>query len=74
MRVAVQLIDTATEQTLWSEQYHRTLAGVLSVQSDVALRIAEALNATLSSDERRRSKRFLLRTPKPIGHIYDRWS
>ena len=54
VRVAVQLIDTATEQTLWSEQYDRTLAGVLSVQSDVALRIAEALNATLSSDERRR--------------------
>jgi eukaryotic-like serine/threonine-protein kinase len=54
VRVAVQLIDTASEQTLWSEQYDRTLAGVLSVQSDVALRIAEALKATLSPDERRR--------------------
>ena len=54
VRVAVELIDTATEQTLWSEQYDRTLASVLSVQSDVALRIAEALKTTLSPDERRR--------------------
>ena len=35
-RVSVELIDTATEQTLWSEQYDRTLDDVLSVQSDVA--------------------------------------
>ena len=30
-RVSVELIDTATERTLWSEQYHRTLDNVLSV-------------------------------------------
>lgn len=56
-RVSVELIDTATEQTLWSEQYDRTLDDVLSVQTDVALRIAAALNATLDPDERTRVAR-----------------
>ena len=56
-RVSVELIDTATERTLWSEQYDRTLVDVLSVQTDVALRIAEALNATLGSEERTRVAR-----------------
>ena len=52
VRVAVELVDTTTEQTLWSEQYDRRLQDVLSVQRDVALRIAEALKATLSPAER----------------------
>ena len=56
-RVSVALIDTASEQTLWSEQYDRTLDDVLSVQSDVALRIAAALNATLGAEERTRVAR-----------------
>ena len=55
--VSVELIDTATEQTLWSEQYDRTLDDVLSVQSDLALRIASALNATLAPEERTRVAR-----------------
>jgi TolB-like protein len=57
VRVAVELVDTETEQTLWSEQYDRRLEDVLSVQSDVALRIAEALKATLSPEERKSVER-----------------
>jgi eukaryotic-like serine/threonine-protein kinase len=54
VRVSATLIDGATQQTLWSEQYDRELADVFAVQSDVALRIARALHATLSPDERAR--------------------
>jgi TolB-like protein/predicted Ser/Thr protein kinase len=57
VRVSVELIDTANQQTLWSEQYDRTLDDVLSVQTDVALRIASALNATLGPEERTRVAR-----------------
>ena len=54
VRIAVQLVDARTGQTRWSEQYDRDLRDVFAVQSDVALRIADALNATLSADERQR--------------------
>jgi tetratricopeptide (TPR) repeat protein len=54
VRIAVQLIDARNEQAIWAEQYDRELHDVFAVQSDVALRIADALQATLSPDERRR--------------------
>jgi TolB-like protein len=54
VRVAVELVDAASQQTRWSEQYERPLADVLSVQSDVALRIARQLAATLSPAEQQR--------------------
>jgi tetratricopeptide (TPR) repeat protein len=53
-RIAVELINARTQQTLWSEQYDRELSDVFSVQSDVALRVARTLAANLTSDERRR--------------------
>jgi TolB-like protein/predicted Ser/Thr protein kinase len=57
VRVAVELVDTETERTLWTEQYDRNLEDVLSVQSEVALRIANALKATLSPAERKSVER-----------------
>jgi TolB-like protein len=57
VRVAVELVDTETEQSLWSEQYDRTLEDALTVQGDVALRVAAALRTTLSSEERTRGAR-----------------
>jgi eukaryotic-like serine/threonine-protein kinase len=64
VRVAVELVDTGTEQTLWSEQYDRRLEDVLSVQRDVALRIAEALKATLSPAERTSVERLPTTNPE----------
>jgi TolB-like protein/Flp pilus assembly protein TadD len=54
VRIAVQLVDASSEQSLWSEQYDRALEDLLAVQSDVALRIADALQAKLSPEERQR--------------------
>jgi eukaryotic-like serine/threonine-protein kinase len=57
VRIAATLIDAATHETLWSDQYDRQLADVFEVQSDVAVRIAQALHASLSADERARGER-----------------
>ena len=64
VRVAVDLIDTATSQTIWNEQYDRKLEDVLTVQRDVALRIAEALKATLSPAERKSVERLPTGNPE----------
>ena len=64
VRVAVELVDTQTEQTLWSEQYDRGLEDVLAVQRDVALAIAAALKATLSPAERRSVERLPTTNPE----------
>jgi TolB-like protein/Flp pilus assembly protein TadD len=56
VRINVQLIDAASDETLWAESYDRelTLEEIFGIQGDIAERIAGALQATLSADERRR--------------------
>jgi TolB-like protein/predicted Ser/Thr protein kinase len=54
VRITAELVDATTQRTLWSDQYDRELADMLSVQSDVALQIARALRANLSKDEQQR--------------------
>jgi serine/threonine protein kinase len=67
VRVAVELVDAATQQTRWSEQYDRELADILAVQGEVALQIAERLAATLSPAERERVDRRAMHDPEAYG-------
>jgi adenylate cyclase len=53
VRVHVQLIDAETDAHLWAERYDRQLDDIFAVESDVAEKIAEALQAELSGQERR---------------------
>jgi serine/threonine-protein kinase len=52
VRIRAQLIDAATDRHLWAERYNRELEDILAVQSDVATRIARALQAELLPQER----------------------
>jgi len=54
VRVVAQLIDASTDEHLWADTYDRDLADVFSVQSDIAQKIAGALEAELSDSVRRR--------------------
>ena len=71
-RVTVELVDTSTQQTIWSEQYDRTIDDVLTVQSEVALQIASALNATLTAEERTRVARPPTANPKAYETTFGR--
>jgi len=51
VRVNVQLIDAQTDSHLWAKSYDRELRDVLSVESEVAEEIADALKANLSPNE-----------------------
>ncbi|UCC74066.1 MAG: tetratricopeptide repeat protein [Gemmatimonadota bacterium] len=53
VRVNVQLIDAQRDEHLWAETYDRQLSieNLLAIQTEVARRIAEALEATLTPDE-----------------------
>jgi len=52
VRVTAQLIDAKTADHIWSEVYERDLADIFAIQSDIATRIATALEATFSVAER----------------------
>src|SRR2546430_5130669 len=53
VRVHVQLIDAENDAHLWAERYDRQLDDIFEAESDIAGKIAEALQATLTGAERR---------------------
>ena len=57
VRIVAQLVDAEADRHLWAETYDRQLTDIFAIQTDVALRIASALEAELSHDERTRIHR-----------------
>ena len=54
LRIVAQLIDARSDEHLWSETYDRPAEDVFAVQSDIARRIASALQTTLTPQEQAR--------------------
>ncbi len=50
--INMQLIDADTDNHLWAEAYPRTLDNIFGVEGEVAQKVAEALHAALTHDER----------------------
>jgi TolB-like protein/predicted Zn-dependent protease len=51
VRVSVQLINAQTDSHLWADSYDRKLTDILGVESEIAKRIAESLQAKLTGGE-----------------------
>ncbi len=54
VRVTVQLINAATDENVWSQNYRREVTDLLALQGDVARAIAEQVHVRLTPDEVRR--------------------
>jgi TolB-like protein/Flp pilus assembly protein TadD len=57
VRVNVQLIDANNDEHIWAEDYDRDLTDVFAIQTDLAQKIASALQAKLSRNEKARLDR-----------------
>jgi len=59
VRINLQLVEAESDEHVWAETYDRplTVENLLDVQSEIALRVAEALKATLTPDETERIER-----------------
>ncbi|MEN8123105.1 MAG: tetratricopeptide repeat protein, partial [Bacteroidota bacterium] len=51
LKIWVQLINTKTDEHLWSEDYNREMKQVFTIQSDIAKQIAQKLKTVLSIEE-----------------------
>lgn len=63
VRVSVQLINADNDVHIWAEDYDRDLTDVFAIQSDLAQKIASALQAKLSSNEKARLDRQPTQNP-----------
>jgi TolB-like protein/Tfp pilus assembly protein PilF len=52
VRIAAQLVEVADQCYLWAEAYNRTLDDVITIQTDVAQRVAHSLMLELLPDHR----------------------
>jgi TolB-like protein len=52
VRVHVQLIDAEKDRTIWAETYDQDLSDLFAVEREIAERIADQLEANLSSSEK----------------------
>src|SRR5262245_52729395 len=52
VRVSAQLIDARNDRHVWVEKYDRDLADVFAIQSEIAQKIADQLQAKLSPKEK----------------------
>jgi TolB-like protein/Tfp pilus assembly protein PilF len=67
VRIAVQLVDGATESILWTGTYTRHLEDIFAIQTDIARQVTGALEIVLSS----RSESRLQRTWSTDPEAYD---
>lgn len=63
-RVNVQLIDTTNDAQIWAESFDREVTDVLSMESELALRIAAALQTKLSPAEKAAIETLPTRDPE----------
>ncbi len=68
IRVSVQLIDAGSDQHLWSQNYDRDMTDLLTVQGEIALKIADRLNAVISDTEAAMLRD--IRTQNPAAYEY----
>ena len=66
VRVNVQLIDANSDEHIWASDYDRDVTDVFAIQSDLAQKIAEALQAKLSPGEQSQ----MTRKPTENGEAY----
>ena len=66
VRVIAQLIDAATDQHLWAESYERDYRDILSLQSEIASQVGDAMRLLLTPEEQAHLK--VTRRVDPEAH------
>ena len=74
VRIHVQLIDAKNDQHLWSERYDKEMSDIFAIQSDIAFRIANSLEATISPKEKKLIGKKYTKIPEAYNlYLYGRY-
>lgn len=64
VRIYMQLVNAESDSQIWSASYERDLDDVFTIQTDIALRVATALDGQLDVQERLRQAERLTESPE----------
>jgi adenylate cyclase len=62
VRIVTRLVDAISGKTLWGDEYQRDFKDYFAIQADIAMSVANALNAAFTSDEQRQVERVPTRS------------
>jgi TolB-like protein len=68
IRITAELIDAETDRNLWGETYDREFNDIFAIESDIAMNVANALEAEFSPDEQRALKQTP--TSEPAAYAF----
>jgi adenylate cyclase len=68
VRIAVQLIDVATDNHLWAETFERKLENVFSIQTEIAEKVATTLRIRLEDEVKGELAKVAV--PDPWAHVF----
>jgi serine/threonine-protein kinase len=54
LSISAELVDVQNNSHLWGEQYHRKLADLLTIQSEISLEISQKLRLRLAGEDQKR--------------------
>jgi serine/threonine-protein kinase len=66
VRITVHLYDAAANEQLWGEGYEGELTDIFEIQTEVAIRVADALRGVLTTEERAQLARALTDSPAAL--------
>jgi TolB-like protein/class 3 adenylate cyclase/tetratricopeptide (TPR) repeat protein len=73
IRVTVQFVETSDEEPRWSQDYDRQISDVFAIQSDIAMKVAEALREHVLGGLPRLEERKATNSPEAyIGYLRGR--
>jgi len=73
IRITVQFVDTMTEEPQWSQDYNREIQDVLEIQSDIAQKVADALQEhVLGGIQREEIGRYTRNPDAYINYLHGR--
>ncbi len=74
VRITAQLIDTSTGFNLWAEDFEGDLRDVFAAQEETALKIADALNLQLTSQEQQAVQHRYTQNPEAYNAYLQGWA
>jgi serine/threonine protein kinase/Tfp pilus assembly protein PilF len=64
LKLSLELVNTETQDVLWSDQFNRKMGDLVSLQSEVAKQVADKIGARLSGEEQNKVARTYTNNPQ----------
>lgn len=75
VRITIQLIHTPTDQHIWAESYEREVRGILDIQREIALAVAQEIHLNLTIQDRERINTPVTTKPEAYdAYLWGRYS